>query len=149
MEKTYSLKKSEVTSKWWVIDAQNCVSGRLASAVVHMLHNKHKVDYTPNMRSYGDYIIIVNINKLVYTGNKKNQKLYRRHTGYFGGLKETLLKDMDPVRAFRHAIAGMISKGPSKKFMLRRLKLFSNSEHNHQAQNPELVSVCNQYWGTK
>ena len=137
--RTFSLKKNECISKWFEIDCTDLSLGRIATISSHILQNKNELNYCPHMRIYGNHVILLNIDKIQYTGNKRQQKLYRRHTGYFGGLKEVTLEKMlikKPEHPIRHAIEGMISKGPSTKFIMRRLHIYQDDKHVHQAQTP-------------
>ena len=132
-----------VERKWYVIDAEGMVLGRLASQVASMLRGKHKPTFTPNC-DCGDYIIIVNADKLVFTGKKLDSKIYRYHTGYAGGLKEITYRKLMATKsefAFREAVRRMLPKGPLGYAMLKKLHVYAGAEHKHQAQQPELLKL--------
>ena len=135
---TYMANPQNVERKWYVIDAEGMVFGRLASQVASMLRGKHKPTFTPHC-DCGDYIIVVNADKLVLTGKKLDNKVYRYHTGYPGGLKETtyrVLMEKKPEFALEQAVRGMLPKGPLGYKMLKKLHVYRGSEHEHQAQKP-------------
>lgn len=138
--KSFIAKPHEVERKWYVIDAEGKNLGRLASEVASILRGKKKPIYTPHVDT-GDYVIIVNAEKIVVTGNKMKQKVYKRHTGYPGGLKEITLEkllDKKPEEVLKHAIKGMLPKGRLGRQMYTKLKVYAGPEHNHQAQKPEV-----------
>lgn len=138
--KSFIAKPHEVERKWYVIDAEGKNLGRLASEVASILRGKKKPIYTPHVDT-GDYVIIVNADKIVVTGNKMKQKVYKRHTGYPGGLKEITLEkllDKKPEEVLKHAIKGMLPKGRLGRQMYTKLKVYAGPEHNHQAQKPEV-----------
>ncbi len=138
--KTYMAKAAEVDRKWYVIDASGQTLGRLSSEVASILRGKHKPDYTPHVDT-GDYVIIINAEQVKLTGDKLNQKMYRYHTGYPGGLKEmdykTLLQKR-PERAIETAVKGMLPHNRLGSKMYKKLKVYRGSEHPHQAQKPEV-----------
>lgn len=137
--KTFLAKPQEVERKWYVVDATDMVVGRLAANVAAVLRGKHKPTYTPNVDT-GDYVIIVNADKVRLTGKKEEQKVYKRHSGFAGGLKLTTYKDMmnaHPERILEHAIKGMLPKGSLGRQMYRKLRVYAGPEHNHEAQMPE------------
>ena len=137
---TYMAKTGAVERKWLVIDAENLVLGRLASQVAVILRGKNKPIFTPHVDT-GDYVIIVNAEKVRLTGKKLDQKLYRHHTGYPGGLKETPYRVMiarKPEFVFKEAVRGMLPKGPLGRAMLKKLYVYRGPEHVHQAQKPEV-----------
>lgn len=141
--KTYMAKAEEVKRKWYVIDAEGKVLGRLATEVARILRGKHKPSYTPHVDT-GDFVIILNADKIVLTGNKLDQKMYRYHTGYPGGLKEIKYRRFmadKPEKAFELAVKGMLPKNSLGRAMFKKLKVYSGSEHNHQAQNPEKLEI--------
>lgn len=143
MRSTYIVKASEIQRKWYVVDAQDHTLGRLSSEVAKVLRGKHKPMYTPNMDT-GDHVIIVNADKIRVTGNKMEQKVYRRHTGYFGGQKETLLKVMmakKPADVLKHSIKGMLPKNTLGRQMFKKLKVYAGPEHRHEAQKPEALEI--------
>ena len=129
--------------KWYVIDAEGKTFGRLASRVASILRGKHKPEFTPHA-DMGDYVIVVNADKLVFTGNKLDQKVYYHHTGYPGGLKETTyraLMETRPEFALEHAIKGMLPKNSLGRQMIKKLKGYAGPNHNHEAQQPETLEV--------
>jgi len=135
---TFMAKASTVERQWYVIDAENQVLGRLASQVAAMLRGKHKPTFTPHVDT-GDYIIIVNAEKVRLTGRKLDQKMYRHHTGYPGGLKETPYRRLlatKPELAMKEAVRGMLPKGPLGYAMLKKLHVYAGPTHEHQAQKP-------------
>jgi len=138
--KTYMAKPAEVDRKWYVIDAEGQTLGRLASEVASILRGKHKAIYTPHVDT-GDYVIVINAEKIQLTGNKLSQKMYRTYSGYPGGLKEmnygTLL-NKKPEKAVEAAIKGMLPHNRLGRAMYKKLKVYKGSEHPHQAQKPEL-----------
>ena len=138
--KTYSLKQSEIVKKWYIIDAANKPLGRVSSEVAKLLKGKHKPTYTPNL-DCGDHVIVINTDKVVLTGNKLNQKVMRHHSGYVGGMKETLYKDVmskHSDRAVMKAIKGMLPKDSLGRKLLTNVRVYKNAEHNHEAQKPEM-----------
>lgn len=135
---TYSAKKGEVESKWYIIDAANKPLGRVATEAARLLRGKHKPTFTPNI-DMGDHVIIINCNDVILTGNKLNQKVYRRHSGYIGGLKETPYKDLmanSSDKALLLAVKGMLPKNSLGRQLLTNVRVFKGSEHNHEAQKP-------------
>lgn len=137
--KTYSTKASDIERKWHVIDASGKTLGRLASEVARLLRGKHKPIYVPHLDT-GDYVIVINADKVRVTGNKAKQKLYYRHSGYPGGLKSTSLAEMmesHPTRVIEHAVKGMLPKGPLGRAMFKKLKVYAGPNHPHQAQVKE------------
>ena len=142
--KTFSLKKEEIKKKWIVIDAEKAVLGRLAVISSIILRGKNKPEYTPN-QDCGDNLIIINADKIHLTGNKNTEKIYYRHTGYPGGLKESNPKKMKEknksTEIIKLAIKRMIPRGPLGNQQLSNCKIFSGSEHLHQAQNPEIFDI--------
>lgn len=131
-----------IERKWFVIDAREAVLGRLASVTAHMLMGKHKPIYTPYIDT-GDHVIIINADKVVLTGKKEEQKVYRRHSGYPGGLKEVgarKLRSERPVRMVEEAVSGMLPKTKMGKQMYRKLQVYAGDRHPHQAQKPEPLS---------
>ncbi len=140
---TFMAKASNVERQWYVIDAENQVLGRLASQIAAMLRGKHKPTYTPHVDT-GDYIIVVNAEKLVLTGKKLDQKTYRYHTGYPGGQKEIVYRRLmatKPEFALKEAVRGMLPKGPLGYAMLKKLHVYAGPEHEHQAQKPVVFEV--------
>ena len=136
-------KASTVERQWYVIDAENQVLGRLASQIALMLRGKHKPTFTPHVDT-GDYIIVVNAEKIVLTGKKMDDKIYRHHTGYPGGLKEATARRMiarKPEFVIKEAVRGMLPKGPLGYAMLKKLHVYAGQEHNHQAQKPVVYDL--------
>lgn len=143
--KTYSAKPAEVEKKWIVIDAEGVVVGRLASFVANRLRGKHKPTYTPHI-DCGDNVIIVNADKIVFSGRKYDDKRYYRHTGYPGGIKETspkrILEGAHPERALELAVQRMVPRGPLGRKQLSNLHVYGGAEHPHEAQKPETVDFA-------
>ncbi len=140
---TFMAKASNVERQWYVIDAEDLVLGRLASQVAAMLRGKHKPTFTPHVDT-GDNIIVINAEKIVLTGKKLDQKLYRHHTGYAGGLKETTYRRLmatKPEFALKEAVRGMLPKGPLGYSMLKKLHVYAGANHEHQAQKPVVFEV--------
>ena len=141
--KTYMAKASDVQRKWYVVDAEGVVLGRLASQVASILRGKNKPIYTPHVDT-GDYVIILNADKVVLTGKKLDQKIYYKHSGYAGGLKETPYRRLlaeKPEFAVEKAIIGMLPKGPLGRKMAKKMKVYAGSEHEHAAQQPEVLVI--------
>lgn len=141
--KTYLAKPQEVERKWYVVDATDQVVGRLATKVATILRGKHKPTYTPNVDT-GDYVIIINADKVRLTGNKENKKEYVHHTGYPGGRRVTSFRQMmdkHPERVLEHAIKGMLPHNTLGRQMYRKLRVYAGQEHNHAAQMPEELSL--------
>ena len=137
--KTFVPKAQEVERKWYVVDGEGMVLGRLASKVATILRGKHKPIYTPYVDT-GDHVIILNADKVILTGHKLDDKIYYHHTGYPGGLKKTTyrrLMDTKPEFAVKHAIVGMLPKGPLGRQMATKLRIYAGGEHEHAAQMPE------------
>jgi large subunit ribosomal protein L13 len=135
---TYMANSESVQRKWTLIDAADQTLGRLASDIARRLRGKHKPEYTPHVDT-GDYIVVVNAAKLAVTGRKADDKLYRRHSGYNGGLKTATFNQMQakhPGRVLEIAVKGMLPKGPLGRQMFRKLKIYSGDAHPHQSQNP-------------
>ena len=143
--KTYSAKSGDIQRKWFLVDAEGVVLGRLASIVATRLRGKHKPMYTPHM-DCGDHIVIINAGKVQMTGNKYADKTYYRHTGYPGGIRSTtagkILKGKHPERVVEKAVQRMIPKGPLGRQVLSKLKVYAGSEHPHEAQQPEILNVA-------
>ena len=136
---TYSVKKNDIESKWYIIDAANKPLGRVATEVAKLLRGKHKPTFTPNI-DVGDHVIILNCNQVILTGNKLNQKVYRHHSGYIGGMKETSAKDMldnNPEKAMMLAVKGMLPHTKLGAAQLKKLRVYAGSEHENMAQKPE------------
>ena len=141
--KTYMQRKEDVTRTWYVVDAEGQTLGRLATKVASVLRGKHKPTYTPHIDG-GDYVIVVNANKVVLTGNKLNDKMYYNHSRYTGGLRERTAKEMIenyPVEMVERAVKGMLPKGRLGRQMYKKLFVYTGSEHKHGAQKPEVLEV--------
>lgn len=143
MRSTTITKSSDIERKWFVIDATDHTLGRLSSEIAKILKGKHKPMYTPFLDT-GDFVIVINADKVKFTGNKLDQKLYRKHSDYVGGLKETTLREMmdkKPEFVIRHAVKGMLPKNTLGKDMLRKLRVYAGPEHEQEAQNPEVLDI--------
>jgi large subunit ribosomal protein L13 len=141
--KTYTAKTGEVEQGWYVVDAQNKVLGRLAVQIASRLRGKHKPQYTPHVDT-GDFIVVVNAAKIRVTGRKAERKVYYRHSGYPGGIKETTfakLQASKPERILEKAVKGMLPKGPLGYAMLRKLKIYASGTHPHSAQQPKNLEI--------
>lgn len=139
---TFSAKPQNITRKWLLIDADGQTLGRLASQIAQILRGKHKPEYTPHMDT-GDYIVVINASKVKVTGNKLADKIYYHHTGYIGNLKSISLGNLmtkDPTQAIAKAVKGMMPKNALGRAMFKKLKIYADAEHNHQAQNPQLLN---------
>ena len=139
MEKTYHPKAGEITHEWYVVDANGQNLGRLAAKIAHTLLGKHKPNFTPGV-DMGDFVVVVNCEHIAVTGNKLEDKMYYRHTGYPGGLKETNLRDLlgkHPDRVILQAVKGMLPKNTHGRNLLKKLKVYAGPDHPHQAQNPK------------
>ena len=137
---THSVKAKEIERKWYVIDAADKPLGRVATEVARLLKGKHKPTYSTHM-DYGDFVIVINSDKIVLTGNKLNDKYYRHHSGYMTGLKEINYKDLmakSSDKALTLAVKGMLPKNSLGRSMITKLKIYKGSEHNNQAQKPEI-----------
>jgi large subunit ribosomal protein L13 len=137
--KTYSPSSKEITRDWVIVDAADQVLGRLASVIAQRLRGKHKPEFAPHMDA-GDFVVVVNAEKVAVTGRKLDQKMYYRHSGWIGGLKETVLRDMmasKPDQVLIKAVKGMLPKNRLGRQMLKKLKVYSGAEHPHAAQQPK------------
>ena len=142
-QKTWTATPSNIERKWYVVDAEGMVLGRLASQVAAVLRGKNKPTFTPHFDT-GDYVIVINADKVVLTGNKENQKEYKRYSGYTGGLKITKYKDMKknhPERIVEHAIVGMLPHNKLGRQMAKKLRVYTGSDHKHEAQFPETLDL--------
>ncbi len=140
--KSYMANPDKIERKWYVVDAADCTLGRLASEVAKILRGKNKPQFTPHIDT-GDYVIIVNAEKIKVTGKKLDQKVYYHHSGYVGGMKETTLKEMlakKPEKVLELAVKGMLPKGPLGRSMLKKLFVYAGPEHKHEAQKPETIT---------
>lgn len=138
---TFVAKTAEIQRKWYVVDAEGLVLGRLASEVASILRGKHKPEFTPFLDT-GDNVIIINADKIVLTGKKLDQKIYRYHTSYPGGMKETKYRDMmqnKPEKVFELAVKGMLPKNALGRAMFKKLHVYAGAEHDHAAQKPEVL----------
>ncbi len=141
--KTRSARAQDINRAWYVIDAKQQVVGRLASQVASILRGKHKPLFTPHVDT-GDFVIIVNVDQVRFTGNKESAKLYYRFSGYPGGLRSRTAKEMRrrrPEYLVRHAVKGMLPKGPLGRQMLKKLKVYAGNDHPHQAQKPQVLAL--------
>ena len=141
--KTFMASPATIDRKWYVVDAQGQTLGRLASEVAKVLRGKNKPIYTPHM-DCGDYVVIVNADKIVVTGKKLDQKIYYHHSGFAGGLKQTKYRKLmaeKPEFAVKHAVVGMLPKGPLGRQMARKLRVYAGAEHEHAAQMPTVLEL--------
>ena len=141
--KTYSAKTGEVNQAWFIVDATDKTLGRLASEIAHRLRGKHKPEYTPHIDT-GDYIVVVNAEKVKVTGAKSTDKMYHHHTGYPGGIKDITFEkliDKAPERVIQSAVKGMLPRGPLGREMFRKLKIYAGTEHPHTAQQPQVLEL--------
>ena len=139
---TYKANPDKIERKWYVVDADGCTLGRLASGVASVLRGKNKPQFTPHVDT-GDYVIIVNADKIKVTGKKLEQKIYYNHSDYVGGMRETTLKEMlakKPERVIELAVKGMLPKGPLGRSMYTKLFVYAGPEHKHEAQKPEALT---------
>ena len=141
--KTFSAKSHEVQREWYVVDATDKVLGRLATEIARRLRGKHKPEFTPHVDT-GDYIVVTNVEKIRVTGNKAEDKMYYRHTGFPGGIYETSFAKMQqrfPGRVLEKAVKGMLPKGPLGYAMIKKLKVYGGAEHPHTAQQPKVLEI--------
>ena len=139
---TYMANPDKIERKWYVVDAEGCTLGRLASGVASVLRGKNKPQFTPHVDT-GDYVIVVNADKIKVTGKKLEQKIYYNHSDYVGGMKETTLKEMmakKPEKVIELAVKGMLPKGPLGREMYTKLFVYAGPEHKHEAQKPEVLT---------
>jgi large subunit ribosomal protein L13 len=140
---TVSTKPAEVRREWYLVDAEGKTLGRLASELARRLRGKHKVQYTPHVDT-GDYIVVINAEKVRVTGNKRRDKMYHHHTGYIGNLKTISLAkllDKAPDRVIGQAVKGMLPRNPLGRAMLKKLRVYAGPEHRHQAQQPQPLDI--------
>ena len=140
--KTYMANPDKIERKWYVVDAEGQTLGRLAAEVAKVLRGKNKPIYTPHVDT-GDYVIVVNADKIKVTGKKLDQKIYYHHSDYVGGMKETPLREMmakKPEQVIELAVKGMLPKGPLGRTMIKKLHVYAGAEHAHQAQKPEVLT---------
>ena len=141
--KTFMAKKDEVEKKWWVIDAENQIVGRLASKIALILRGKNKPIYTPHVDT-GDFVVVINADKVKFTGKKLEDKMYYKHTGFMGGLKEINAKKLletKPEEVLFRAVRGMLPKNKLGRKMIKKLKIYKGTEHPHSAQKPEKLEI--------
>jgi large subunit ribosomal protein L13 len=141
--KTYSAKAETVERDWYLIDADGKTLGRLASEIARRLRGKHKAVYTPHVDT-GDYIVVINAEKVKVTGNKAKDKMYYNHSGYMGGLKQINFEDLiqkAPERVIETAVKGMLPKNPLGRAMFRKLKVYAGAQHKHSAQQPQVLEI--------
>lgn len=144
MKTTTSAKPSTITKKWYLIDATDLVLGRAASQIAKILRGKHKTSYTPHM-DCGDYVVVINAEKIKLTGNKLQDKMYHRHTGYIGGIKSVSagrLMETHPERVLYKAVERMISRNKLGRAQMTNLRVYAGAEHPHTAQNPEVLDIA-------
>ena len=141
--KTFSAKPASVTRDWYVVDADGKTLGRMASEIASRLRGKHKAEYTPHVDT-GDYIVVINAEKVKVTGKKTTDKIYYRHTGYPGGIRQInfeKLQAINPERVIEKAVKGMLPRNPLGRAMFRKLKVYAGNEHNHAAQQPQTLEI--------
>ena len=141
--RTFSPRAADITRRWLVIDAEGAILGRMSTEIATLLRGKHKPIYAPHVDT-GDHVIVINASKLDVSVRKQQQKLYRRHSGYPGGLRDDTAQDMlarHPDRVVRQAVKGMLPKGPLGRRMLRKLKVYAGAEHPHAAQKPATLEI--------
>ena len=145
MKTTKSAKPHEVEKKWHIVDAEGLVVGRAASIIANILRGKHKTSFTPHV-DCGDNVVVINADKVRFTGKKRTDKVYYKHTGYVGGLKEVtadkILDGRFPERILEKAVERMIPRGPLGRQQMRNLRIFKGTEHPHAAQNPEVLDIA-------
>lgn len=143
MNSTFMANPDKIEKKWYVVDAEGCTLGRLCTGIATVLRGKNKPEYTPHVDT-GDYVIVVNAEKIKVTGRKLDQKIYYRHSEYVGGMKETTLREMltkKPEKVIELAVKGMLPKGPLGRAMAKKLFVYAGPEHPHAAQKPEAVKL--------
>lgn len=143
IQKTFTTTPDAIERQWWVVDAEGMTLGRLASKITPILQGKQKPYYTPNLDT-GDYVIVVNADKIHVTGNRLDQKKYYRYSGYSGGLSEMTLRELMnkfPTRAVKYAIKGMLPKGVLGRDMIGKLKVYAGADHPHEAQQPQKLEL--------
>ena len=141
--KTYSAKAEDVQHDWWVVDAENLTLGRLATEIAHRLRGKHKPEYTPHM-DMGDYVVVVNCEKIRVSGAKQTEKMYYHHTGFPGGIRSASFEqliDKAPERVIQRAVKGMMPRSPLGRAMLKKLKVYAGPSHPHAAQQPQPLTI--------
>ncbi|VAX76290.1 50S ribosomal protein L13 [Serratia symbiotica] len=141
--KTVTAKAETVKHGWYVVDANGKILGRLATELARRLRGKHKAEYTPHVDT-GDYIIVLNADKVAVTGKKREGKVYYRHTGYIGGMKQATFEEViayRPEKVIENAVKGMLPKGRLGRVMFRKLKVYAGAEHKHMAQDPQVLNI--------
>ncbi|MEZ5555904.1 50S ribosomal protein L13 [Haliea sp.] len=141
--KTFSAKAEDVRHDWFVVDASGKTLGRLASEIAHRLRGKHKAEYTPHVDT-GDYIVVINAEKIHVTGAKAKDKMYHHHTGFIGGIKSISFEkliDKAPERVLQTAVKGMLPRNPLGRAMFKKLKVYAGAEHPHTAQQPQALNI--------
>ncbi|WNC68093.1 50S ribosomal protein L13 [Thalassotalea psychrophila] len=141
--KTFTAKPESVQREWFVVDAEGKTLGRIATQIATILRGKHKPEYTPSV-DVGDYVVVINADKVKVTGNKAKGKIYYSHTGFVGGLKQLSFEQLvekAPVRPIEFAVKGMLPKGPLGRDMFRKLKVYAGAEHMHAAQQPKVLEL--------
>jgi len=140
---TVSAKPAEVRRNWYLVDATDKTLGRLSTEIARRLRGKHKPEYTPHVDT-GDYIVVINAEKIRVTGNKRSDKMYHHHTGYVGNLKSISLEKLlikAPEQVIQHSVKGMLPKNPLGRAMFKKLRVYAGPEHNHQAQQPQSLEI--------
>lgn len=143
IHKTYVAKPNQVEQKWYVVDASDKTLGRLATQIASILRGKHKPQYTPH-EDVGDYVVVINAEKVKTTGRKLDQKVYYRHSGYPGGIRGVTLRrqlETFPERVIEHAVKGMLPRGPLGRQIFKKLKVYAGSSHPHEAQQPQVMEL--------
>lgn len=143
MKKTYVTRPADIERKWFVVDADGKTLGRLATRIAVILKGKHKATYSPSI-DCGDYVVVINADKVHVTGRRKDQKIYYRHSGYTGGLREISLRqqlETHPTRVVESAVRGMLPKNALGRQMFKKLKVYAGTEHPHHAQQPQVIEI--------
>lgn len=141
--RTFSLRKEDVQNNWWVIDVKDKPLGRVSSRIAFILRGKHKADFTPHVDN-GDFVIVLNADKVILTGKKEQQKVYRSHSGYIGKLKEVSFskkKEKSPEDIIFNAVSGMLPKNKLGRKIIKKMKVYRGNEHPHQAQKPRVLDL--------
>ena len=141
--KSFMASPSTIEREWYVVDAEGCTLGRLTSEIAKVLRGKNKPEYTPHIDT-GDYVVVINAEKIKVTGKKLDQKIYYHHSDYVGGMKETTLREMmakKPEKVIELAVKGMLPKGPLGRQMIKKLHVYAGAEHNHAAQQPKALEI--------
>jgi len=145
MRQTYSAKPSEIERKWWLIDAEDLVVGRVSTIIANLLRGKHKPTFSPNL-DCGDHVVVINAEKIKFTGNKLADKTYYWHTGHPGGIKQRtarqIMEGQFPERILENSVSRMISRGPLQRDIMVKLHIYTGSEHKHQGQAPQFLDIA-------